>query len=552
MSKVRSRPETGTLYLDFFFQGVRCREQTALPDTVENRRRVQMLLNRIEKEIKQGSFDYLSTFPNSARAKRLSVPALSKGRSSPAQASYFDSAPARPNPTFSDFSVTWRSEMAPQWRRLHRNSVDAIFDAHLLPAFGDRPLAAISKADVLSFRANLATLPGRTSSTLSPASINKVVGILRQCMTEASERFGLPDVFRGVKRLKARRPDVQPFTLDEVERNDAAIIDAAEAIQTQSGSPVLVLTRDVLLATRCKRRGTNCFLISPEDEEWNDRPERPDPEITELKRELEEFKRQRPVIELELESLGGSIGTEVLSVLAPKITRFERIDFVSQWAVKYFEKHEPRNPSREWDFDDHAWARELHDLDIDLSKLLAKRLAGATIWLTVKNTSSVNAEDVRIELLADGPWLLARDIPDRLIEVPRPPLRRNYDPNALFIPSPILPNFSTPMIEPLDPSAPIWEVEERDDQPKGVSRLAIRIPVLRHRDAVDVPFRLGADADAGTAGKLIIRITTEKTPKPVVRTLRLECETKEVSTDELFDLLIERKELEISLEPTDQ
>jgi integrase len=182
-----------------------------------------MLLNRIEKEIKQESFDYLSTFPNSLRAKRLSVPALSKGRSSPAQASYFDNAPARPTPTFSEFSVTWRSEMTPQWRRLHRNSVDAIFDAHLLPAFGDRPLATISKADMLSFRANLATLPGRTGSTLSPASINKVVGILRQCMTEASERFGLPDVFRGVKRLKARRPDVQPFTLDEVERIRSAI-----------------------------------------------------------------------------------------------------------------------------------------------------------------------------------------------------------------------------------------------------------------------------------------------------------------------------------------
>ena len=223
MSKVRARPETGTLYLDFFFQGVRCREQTTLPDTAENRRRVQMLLNRIEKEIKQGTFDYLSTFPNSARAKRLSVSALSKGHINPAKFLDSSNAPAPPTPTFSDFSVTWRSEMAPQWRRLHRNSVDAIFDAHLLPAFGDRPLATINKADVLSFRANLATLPGRTGANLSPASINKVVGILRQCMTEASERFGLPDVFRGVKRLKARRPDVQPFTLDEVERIRSAM-----------------------------------------------------------------------------------------------------------------------------------------------------------------------------------------------------------------------------------------------------------------------------------------------------------------------------------------
>src|SRR3546814_10821570 len=57
MAKVRTRPETGLLYLDFFYRGVRCREQTALPDTVENRRRVQALMNRMSKEIKQGLFD---------------------------------------------------------------------------------------------------------------------------------------------------------------------------------------------------------------------------------------------------------------------------------------------------------------------------------------------------------------------------------------------------------------------------------------------------------------------------------------------------------------
>jgi Domain of unknown function (DUF3596). len=58
MAKVRARPESGMLYLDFFYRGVRCREQTALPDTAENRRRVQTLMNRISKEIKQGLFDY--------------------------------------------------------------------------------------------------------------------------------------------------------------------------------------------------------------------------------------------------------------------------------------------------------------------------------------------------------------------------------------------------------------------------------------------------------------------------------------------------------------
>lgn len=229
MAKVRARKETGTLYLDFFYRGVRCREQTTLPDTTENRRRVQALMSRIEREIKQGLFDYAATFPNSAKAARFATSLPTEGPSSaPPMAPHLMAAsaylPVNANlPAFSEFSLTWRSEMAPQWRRLHLKSVDAIFSAHLLPAFGDRPLSSITKADVLAFRAALTKLPGRTGKTLSPASINKIVGILRQCLTEASERFGLPDVFKGVKRLKARRPDVQPFSLDEVERIRSSI-----------------------------------------------------------------------------------------------------------------------------------------------------------------------------------------------------------------------------------------------------------------------------------------------------------------------------------------
>lgn len=227
MAKVRARKDNGLLFLDFYYRGVRCREQTALPDSVENRRRVQSLMSRIAKEIKQGLFDYAATFPGSPRAAQFAgaagsilatpAPAAVSKISAPAAAALPDT------PSFSDFSVTWRKEMAPQWRRQHRDSVDATFDAHLLAEFGDRSVGSITKADVLTFRAKLAELPGRTSSKLSPPTINKTMGLLRQCLTEASERFGTPDAFKGVKRLKGRRPDVKPFSLDEIEKIRATI-----------------------------------------------------------------------------------------------------------------------------------------------------------------------------------------------------------------------------------------------------------------------------------------------------------------------------------------
>lgn len=213
MAKVRARKDNDLLFMDFYYRGVRCREQTALPDTAVNRRQVQTLMNRVDKEIKQGVFDYAATFPGSARAAQFAAAPLPAPATGSASAS-IDVI----TPTFAEFSLVWRSEMAPQWRRLHRGSVDAIMDTHLLPEFGDRPLTAITKADVLAFRAKLAALPGRGNKTLSPNTINKVFGLLRQCLTEGTDRFDLPDLFRGVKRLKARRPDVQPFSLDDVER----------------------------------------------------------------------------------------------------------------------------------------------------------------------------------------------------------------------------------------------------------------------------------------------------------------------------------------------
>lgn len=51
MAKVRVRPETGNLYLDFQWRGVRCREQTLLPDNAQNRKTLESLATRIQRDI---------------------------------------------------------------------------------------------------------------------------------------------------------------------------------------------------------------------------------------------------------------------------------------------------------------------------------------------------------------------------------------------------------------------------------------------------------------------------------------------------------------------
>ena len=66
MGAIRARSKL--LFFDFRYQGVRCREQTKLADTPANRKRAVALLERMEAEILQGTFNYAAYFPHSKRA----------------------------------------------------------------------------------------------------------------------------------------------------------------------------------------------------------------------------------------------------------------------------------------------------------------------------------------------------------------------------------------------------------------------------------------------------------------------------------------------------
>ena len=84
VGSIRRRPESGLLFLDFKYLGSRLREQTALPDTESNRKRLQKALERIEGEIALGSFDYEKTFgkplPTREPGERTSLSAAAKRR----------------------------------------------------------------------------------------------------------------------------------------------------------------------------------------------------------------------------------------------------------------------------------------------------------------------------------------------------------------------------------------------------------------------------------------------------------------------------------------
>jgi len=120
---------------------------------------------------------------------------------------------------FKDFADTWYAEKSVEWRTSHKNTVRDDIDKRLNPRFGEMMVGNITKADILSFRADLAKAPTRNQNKLlSNPRINKILNPLRQILCEAADRFDFRTPFQNIKQLKVKRTDVEPFSLDEVKK----------------------------------------------------------------------------------------------------------------------------------------------------------------------------------------------------------------------------------------------------------------------------------------------------------------------------------------------
>ncbi len=215
MGSIRHRSDTGLLFVDFRFQGKRCREQTALTDTPSNRKRLAKVLAKIEEEISLCTFNYRQFFPSSKNAAKFDrVEALDASLTTVAAAVEMA---GKATPLFKDFADTWFGEKSIEWRTSHKKTIRDDIDKRLIPRFGDKAVGSITKADILAFRADLAKAQARgKQQTLSNPRINKILNPLRQILCEAADRFDFRTPFHNIKQLKVKRTDVDPFSLDEV------------------------------------------------------------------------------------------------------------------------------------------------------------------------------------------------------------------------------------------------------------------------------------------------------------------------------------------------
>ena len=219
MASIRARKDNGLLFIDFRYNGIRCREQTALTDSAANRKKIQKVIERIDSEINSGVFEYRRFFPGSKNAEKFDAENSAAISLSPATLVGNQVIPSdiKPTPLLRDFVETWFTEKEVEWRRSHKINIRADLDARLIPRWGDWEVGWVTKADILTYRAELAKVQARGKETmLSNRRINKLVNLLRQVISEASDRFDFRTPFLNIKQLKVKRTDVDPFSMEEV------------------------------------------------------------------------------------------------------------------------------------------------------------------------------------------------------------------------------------------------------------------------------------------------------------------------------------------------
>jgi integrase len=213
MASIRSR--NGKLLIDFRFNDVRCREQTALSDTKLNRAKLLVLAKQIDSAIRLCQFHYSDHFPGSKRCKEFEH--LDRPVSPELATSVANHQLVSDVPLFVAFAAEWLGENEITWKVSHFKNMNLIFNNYLLVEFGEMRLEEITRPMLLKFRAELGK-PKRKTGTKKVGNdwINHVMTPLRRILTEASLRYEFANPFTDIKPLKIEKPTINPFSLSEI------------------------------------------------------------------------------------------------------------------------------------------------------------------------------------------------------------------------------------------------------------------------------------------------------------------------------------------------
>lgn len=196
------RVRGGRIQIDFYYQGVRCRETLPLHPSTSNLRLASQKREAVLYAIATQTFDYLAHFPESElghrlfrRASRLTVAEL--------------------------LDRYLRTRQQTTERSTWKNYRSAV-NHHLLPRFGNVAVSDLRTSDIRSWRAELA---------ISAKRINNVLIPLRGALEDAFRDGLIPEnPAVRIASLKHRYDEPDPFSVDEIRAIIAAAPDQARQL----------------------------------------------------------------------------------------------------------------------------------------------------------------------------------------------------------------------------------------------------------------------------------------------------------------------------------
>lgn len=189
-SGIRSRSES-SIEIDFYYRGVRCREQIKLQPTERNLRYAARFKARIEDEIAKGEFDYAKHFPNSLKVKE------------------FAQMPGD-NIVLEAYLKTWLESERLSVKQSTWRGYAKIIRGHLIPAFGDLCLSELRRKHVKDWA---------TQRAMSPKTLGNVLSPLRIALSDAVEDELIDNNVLAGWKIKRRR------SVDSAAKNTARQID---------------------------------------------------------------------------------------------------------------------------------------------------------------------------------------------------------------------------------------------------------------------------------------------------------------------------------------
>jgi integrase len=192
--------ESGTLYFDFYYKGIRCKEYTALKDTPANRKRCEKMAQIIANEIDLGRFDYLRHFPYGSKRH------LFTGRPDG-------------NISFVRFvEESWLAHIRTKVRDMTAEEYQAILKVRVFPLIGSIPLREFRPDHMDRLTNHLRSLTGMGNRLLSPRRINIILLRVHSVLDLAYERGYLEqNPHTWVTLQEEKRPHVDPFSFEERE-----------------------------------------------------------------------------------------------------------------------------------------------------------------------------------------------------------------------------------------------------------------------------------------------------------------------------------------------